>query len=438
MTDSYIQIPPDSTGRKVKTYAIAGNEIQAIVLNDSNGNEVAPLTDTLLRASPVAVSTGLTPLTDTQLRASAVNVTLPNQTGTNYNVAGVIAVNTDLITLDCQGLASVSIQCISMGTSGVVTPYWTNDNLTLAAATLNTPAGAAATTFSAAGLWTTPVLGRYLKLRLTTATTAGTTNIQVQGMPTGSNLPSATQPVTVSSGTITTVTTVAAVTSSNLGIPGLIADVASAAITTTTTTSAITPTYGTTYIVSIPVTAVSGTTPTMDVGIEESTDGGANWFRVYDFPRITATGFYQSPPLTLRGARVRYVQTIAGTTPSFTRAINRLQRSDDAPLRAQFIDRTIVPNTASSTSTSFYIEGMVDFQAILRTTAWTTSATITLQLSHDGNNWFNHATTISLSAAGIFRQFYQNELGWKFARFFVSAAGTGITLDYASLAGVGR
>lgn len=130
----------------------------------------------------------------------------------------------------------------------------------------------------------------------------------------------ATQPV---SGTVTA--TVAAAT---FALPTAVADVASAAITTTTTTAAFTPTAGSGYQVVIPVTAVSGTTPTLSVRIEESDDAGTNWYARYTFPTITATGIYRSPILRLRGNRVRYVQTITGTSPSFTRAINRNQRQD--------------------------------------------------------------------------------------------------------------
>lgn len=132
---------------------------------------------------------------------------------------------------------------------------------------------------------------------------------------------SGTQPV---SGTVT-----ANVAAAGLLIPTTVADVASAALTTTTTTAAITPTAGLAYSVNIPVTVVSGTSPTLTVRIEESDDTGTNWYEVYTFPTITATGIYRSPIIRMRGNRIRYVQTVTGTTPSFTRAINRLQRMDN-------------------------------------------------------------------------------------------------------------
>ncbi len=126
---------------------------------------------------------------------SAVPVTLPNMTVANYSQAGVIVINTDLLVIDCQGLEGVSIQCTSMGTTGVVTPAWSNDGTTYVNATILTQAGATATTFNAAGLWTTPVLARYLRLRLTTATTAGTTTLAVRGASHASNYPAAAQPI---------------------------------------------------------------------------------------------------------------------------------------------------------------------------------------------------------------------------------------------------
>lgn len=120
----------------------------------------------------------------------------------SYNQAGVIAINTDLITLDCRQLRSLMIHCRAMGTTGVVTVQWSNEP-TFAnpiTATLLTEAGAIGTTFNAAGLRYTNVLAAYCRLRLTTATTAGTTTIDVWGSQTPVPVLVGTQPV---SGTVT-------------------------------------------------------------------------------------------------------------------------------------------------------------------------------------------------------------------------------------------
>lgn len=227
---------------------------------------------------------------------------------------------------------------------------------------------------------------------------------------------SGTQPV---SGTV-------AVSAAGLNIPVTVADVTSAAITTTTTTAAFTPALGTAYTINIPVTAVTGTNPTLDIVVQESDDSGTNWFDVYHFPRITATGAYRSASLNLRGNRVRYVQTVGGTSPSFTRAINRLQKSTSEPINVRFIDRTIVPNTLNSVTPTYYVEGCTDFNFMARCTAQTTPATLTVQFSADGTNWHTTANTLS-TVVGIAHIKVQNEQ-WKFARLIVSAAGSGITL----------
>lgn len=223
------------------------------------------------------------------------------------------------------------------------------------------------------------------------------------------------------------------VTASGSQIPVTVADIASAALTTSTTTAAITPAQGISYQVNIPVTAVTGGSPTLDVSIEESDDAGTNWFKVYDFPRITAAGMYRSPAITLVGNRVRYVQTVGGTTPSFTRSLNRLQSHNPAQFLRQLINRTIDPNTLNSTSAVLGVADATNFNVLIRCTAQTTAATITLQFSHDSVNW--HTTTNTLTTAvGIAHLKVQNEK-WAFVRGIVSAAGTGITLGEFQIVG---
>lgn len=116
-----------------------------------------------------------------------------------FTQPGVIAINTTLLTIDCSQHRSLSIQCTAMGTTGVVTPQWSNDGATWLAGVIMTPAGASAGTFNAAGLWTTNVYARFFRLQLTTATTAGTTTLAVAAMQQAIGQPPA-QPV---NGTVT-------------------------------------------------------------------------------------------------------------------------------------------------------------------------------------------------------------------------------------------
>ena len=247
-----------------------------------------------------------------------------------------------------------------------------------------------------------------------------------------------TPAVTVSSGTINTVSTVSnvsAVTSANLGAPTLVTDSGSTALTLTSTTFAANPTFGCAYSVNIPVTAVSGTSQFLDVSIEESDDSGTNWFKVYDFPRITAVGMYRSPILRMRGNRIRYVQTVGGASPSFTRSINRLQISHAGSQIVQMIDRTINPAVPGSVSPALNVEGCQNFYFTIRCTGQTSAATIAVQFSHDGSNWFNGVqitTTNGISAANFLNS------QWKLARIGVTVAGTGISFAEATITAVGQ
>ena len=106
----------------------------------------------------------------------------------DFSQAGVIAINTVLLNIDCSRLREVGIQCSAMGTTGVVTPEWSNNGTTWVGAALVTPVGATALTFNAAGLWRAPVFARFLRLRLSTATTAGTTTLALVGFAQGAGV----------------------------------------------------------------------------------------------------------------------------------------------------------------------------------------------------------------------------------------------------------
>lgn len=218
-------------------------------------------------------------------------------------------------------------------------------------------------------------------------------------------------------------------------IPINAADVASAALTTTTTTAAFTPTSGRSYQVIVPVTAVTGTTPTLDVSIEESDDAGTNWFKVYDFPRITAAGLLRSPKLTLRGNRVRYVQTVGGGTPSFTRAIARLQYSEDVTQISQLVDRTISLTTLSSTTPNLNTQGCRNVQLAINLGAATTPPTIQIQGSDDnGGSWYAIGATLA-GVANSTVQLTVNNVNAQLVRAIVTAAGATVTAGYVLVKG---
>jgi hypothetical protein len=245
-----------------------------------------------------------------------------------------------------------------------------------------------------------------------------------------------TLPVVTTVSSVTGVTTVSSITSANLGIPLTVADVASAALTATATTAAIVPASGMSYVVSIPVTAVTGTTPTLDFSIEESDDTGTNWYKVYDFPRITATGMYRSPKLAMNGNRVRYVQTVAGTTPSFTRAVNRLQCNDMVDPVRQLIDRSVVLTTLNSATPALNIQNCRNVQLVVNVGAITTTApSLQIQGSDDvGASWYSIGSPLTAVASSSVQTTVVNVQS-QLVRVLVSTAGVGVTAGYVLLKG---
>lgn len=224
----------------------------------------------------------------------------------------------------------------------------------------------------------------------------------------------------------------------------LVADVASAALTATTTTAAIAPgvvnnvgVYAHSF--NVVVTAATGTTPTLDVGVEESIDNGTNWVRIYDFPRIRTTGSWTSPLIRAQfGTRYRYVQTVTGTSPSFTRAINRVQFSSNGPLFRRYMDRSIVLTTLNSVTPTYIVEGAERFMlAISLGAGGTTFPVLQLEGSEDGGTtWFAIGAGLTGVASSVVRQTYSGEMP-AMVRARVSTAGVGVTADYVLIKAIG-
>lgn len=281
---------------------------------------------------------------------------------------------------------------------------------------------------------------RYFRIRISTAFAGGNVQALTRFSPldyiprvlTVAQATAGNLNMTVGSGTITTVTTVttvAAMTSGNLGIPSLVNDVASAAIAATTTTAAFTPTFGISYELSVPVTVSSGTGQSMDIQVQESDDSGTNWFPVYDMPRIIATGIYRTPKLPLRGNRVRYVQTISGASPSFTRAINRFQSSDSVNgSLSQQIDRTIVLSASTGITPALNVQNARNIQLVVSITGGTSAPVLQLQGSDDnGSSWYSLGNVLSASTATTV-QTTISATNTQLARVAVSSSGsTGIS-----------
>lgn len=70
------------------------------------------------------------------------------------------------------------------------------------------------------------------------------------------------------------------------------------------------------YDIDIVVQAKSGTSPTMDIKVQES-DDGSTWYDLAVFPQMTAVGQWNRKVKTER-ERLRLDYNVGGTSPSFT------------------------------------------------------------------------------------------------------------------------
>lgn len=209
-----------------------------------------------------------------------------------------------------------------------------------------------------------------------------------------------------------------------------ITDVASTALTTTTTSGTILN-QGAGFVVNVRVTAVTGTTPTLDIRIEESFDGGNTWEVLYEIQQITANGSYSTPVLRSVGSLIRYVQTVAGTTPSFTHSIVRTVVNDTSPEpQKRRFDRTVSLTTLNATTAVLFAGSANNAQLVINLGAVTTTApALQLQGSEDNVNWFNlgnpltgvASSTVSLTINGSSNTFL---------RAIVTTAGVGVTPGY--------
>lgn len=216
---------------------------------------------------------------------------------------------------------------------------------------------------------------------------------------------------------------------STSGYIGAFVDVASSARTATFTSNNFLNDAGNSMSVDVIVTAVSGTSPTMDVVIQESMDGGTNWIDRYHFPRISATGVLRTPKIQRTGKPMRYVCTIAGTTPSFTFSVVRNVSNDVGTLVRQFIDRTIAVNTLNSTTASFDVGNCQHLQIVAnRASGGTTAPTIIMQGSVDnGATWFDIGSGVTPPNPGS-AAFVQANYNVSLVRARVSTAGSGAVL----------
>jgi hypothetical protein len=359
---------------------------------------------------------------------------------------------------DASGYKSASVQVILTAAGGSIEFQHSSDNSTWvtipvfrADSVSPNPITGAISAVISSHVYHFPIKMRYIRLNVT-ATLSGSPRanlrlsqdswapiIPVSVQSTAGNLNATVAGALTSVGTITTVTgvtTVSAVTSAALAATTF-SDIVSAAITTTQTSANIITSNQQNMAFQVSVTAVSGINPTLDVVVQETFDG-TTYYDIYHFPRITAVGQYRSPQIRATGSGIRYIRTVGGTTPSFTNSVNRPVRQTSSDLFRNFIDRTIDPNTLSSTTPAFLADGCDQLQLSITMNFGGTAPVIKMQGSEDSLNWFDLPSMSITAAVGATTQIMSNATSMpRFVRSIVATAGVGASLFCLCMKGRG-
>ena len=224
------------------------------------------------------------------------------------------------------------------------------------------------------------------------------------------------------------------------------ADIASAAFTTVglTNGTAIDVTGNTGSMqINTDVTAVSGTSPRLINRLQGSFDG-TNFVNIYDVGVMTTSTAKNNdtPVIPVEFRAIRHTMDCRGTSPSFTRSVNRVMRPMEVSKRQRrLIDRVVGLTTTTASTEWLYVGGCTNAQ--LMSTAMsgqTVAAVVKVQLCQGdpaiANNWYDipSAPTLTTSATTFVVTAPFTIGNAKFARLVPATAGTGIVADTYELA----
>lgn len=389
---------------------------------------------------------------------SALNANLVSGTATASSTVA-------LTSLSNKGVASIQVTGVWVGT--LIGQYsvdgvnWVTLN-SIPFLNANTGAYSATIASASVGIWTVDI-SAIPNFRITSsAWTSGTAVITMNAtqaaqmvsldnpLPTGSNvigsvavtslpaLSSASNTYQIASTTIAAISGATAATKGQgiaLLAPVSNVDKASSAVTTTGNTGTIADDFGCGLSALINITAVSGTTPTMDLILQESYDNGTTWQDVYHCPRFSATTTFAVPNMIIGGRR-RWSYIIAGTTPSFTFSITTMRTNASPLIVRNFYDRTLASTqTLSATTGAFDITGCKMVVLSVCSGTATTATMMQLQFSSDGANWFTGSGVLTATASSTVAVPSTTGLVGKFIRAIVTTAGVSETITYVNFYG---
>jgi hypothetical protein len=356
------------------------------------------------------------------LNANSSNINLPFISG----LTAAIPTGTAMIpAIDFSGLAEISVDVpLFGGTSQTITWKQTSDpklatSQSLAHTTNNAAQNSAAITTTAAGVYRLAPTAKYFFAILThtaiTSMVCSGINAKVGSLPsilpvhiTTNNVPvnlgqiGGQTPITLQPAGSTNRALVAA-----LGGPVTLTAYSAQdwkAASGSGATIADTNGLGNTYSFDISVTAwTAGLSTGLVVSVEESTDGGTTWVKIYIAEPITSVSHLKIPALQINGrCRMTWINLNgAATTTTVTVTATGISRSVEKMYK--FYDRTagVGFNTSvvSTVTPAYGIVGTND--TIISVVALSGSgATFLPQFSIDGTNFFDGATTGTAIGSG--------------------------------------
>lgn len=422
-------------------------------LNINTAYGTLPATTNLGNANVSLDEMGGTALSVGQKSAAAsIPVTLSNENVLDMSVTGqsaqtatvnnILTAAAGATATDLSGYRSAMVQVVSTGTAGTFIFEGSNDNVNFIAIPVYNQLILTGTPITAAITATASQIGyvfatnfRYVRLRIATTITGGsiqafskfsqspfTPAVFTVSQATAANL-NTTVAGTVTVGTITAGANVIG----NVGVGVVsVVDQASAALTTTTTGAAKLITNGASVSLTVNATVVSGTTPTYDFKIQESNDG-TTWTDVWAAQRLAAVSSLTTPAIRIRGNQYRYVETVSGTTPSFTRTITSARIPHAGELIRNIVDRTIAPITTNSVTPSLYAEGCSFITMTVAQGAGGTAVVFAIDGSMDGTNWVQGIKTLTGVVSGFVSGSVSASFKFLRARVVTGVAATTIT-----------
>ena len=203
------------------------------------------------------------------------------------------------------------------------------------------------------------------------------------------------------------------------------------------TTGPLSDDFGQAISCLVNVSTATGTNPTLDLTLQGSLDNGTTFQDIYQFPRITATGFYSVPMMLFNGIR-KWVWTIGGTTPSFMLSFMAMRGSNAPGIIRNFYDRTL--NTAqalNAVTASYNVEGCDKIMMVVSSAAATTACVMKMQGSNDGAHWFDLNAALTSVANSDVAVAGLVGLQCKYVRGIVTTAGATQTLNYVNFHAMG-